>query len=425
VPGTASVAGATAQFTANQLGNNQIVTIGYYGQQQFGWRDKLFLTGALRADDNSAFGQNFKLAYYPSVSGSWVIGEEPWFPRTSVISSLRLRSAFGYSGQHPNFEQAQTFYNTISYHDVLQGELPGITIGGIGNANLKPERSHELEGGFDAGFFKDRISVNVTAYAKTTDQALIAVNLPPSIGGIQTGTTTAGTSTAFENIGEVTNRGVEIGITSTIFSARNLRLDFTANGSMNKNKLITLGPGIPPIPIGLASISGQFIQQQNPGYSLGSFFQQSYTYTDANHDGIIEPNEINLASTSTFKGNPFPEQLISLQPSLSFLRYFKLSTLFDFRGVSYTYNATAAFKCSLEAFANCRADYDPHTSLQNQAVVAADLDGSDAGFIENSSFWKWRELSLTASAPERLAALARVHAKSITIAGRNQRTWTK
>ena len=91
ISGTGSVGGATNQFAAAQVGNNEVVDIGYYAQQQFGWRDKVFLTAALRLDDNSSFGQAYVPSFYPSVSASWVIGEEPWFPKGAVVSSLRLR----------------------------------------------------------------------------------------------------------------------------------------------------------------------------------------------------------------------------------------------------------------------------------------------------------------------------------------------
>ncbi len=114
LPGTTGLGGLTTQFGAGGT-DQQLVTLGYYGQQQFAWRDKVFLTGSLRADNSSAFGHNLGYQYYPGVSGSWVIGEEPWFPKSDIVSSLRLRSAFGYSGQHPGFEQAQTFFNPVAY----------------------------------------------------------------------------------------------------------------------------------------------------------------------------------------------------------------------------------------------------------------------------------------------------------------------
>ena len=65
-------------------------TIGAYGQQQFGWRDRLYLTAALRVDNNSAFGEDFKWVTYPKVSLSWVASEEPFWRTNGVVTSMRL-----------------------------------------------------------------------------------------------------------------------------------------------------------------------------------------------------------------------------------------------------------------------------------------------------------------------------------------------
>jgi TonB-dependent starch-binding outer membrane protein SusC len=421
VPGTGSVAGATNQFSATQTGNNQVVDIGYYAQQQFGWRDKMFLTAALRLDDNSSFGQVYVPAFYPSVSGSWVIGEEPWFPKGAVLSSLRLRSAFGYSGQHPGFQQAETFYNSTTASLTGGAQVPGVTLGGIGNNGLKPERSAEVEGGFDVGFWHDRINLQMTGYSKSTTDALVAVNLAPSVGGFNQGPTTAGTSTRFENLGQVDNRGMEIGITANLIQARNTRLDLTINESYNQNRAITLGPGIAPIFFNSGLQNN--LQAIKAGIPLGSWYTPGYTYSDANHDGIIDPSEVTVASAATFQGNRDPAQLLSINPQLTILKYFKISTLFDRQSDFLDYNFSAAFRCV--DFENCQWDYDKHTTLQNQARVAAGQAGSDAAFLEDGSFWKWRELSVRASAPDAWVRRMRLSSLSFTVAGRNLRTWTK
>ncbi len=429
VPGTASLGGATDQFAAAQIGNNQVVDIGYYAQQQFGWRDKVFLTGALRIDDNSAFGQAYVPSFYPSVSASWVVGEEPWFPKGPVVSSLRLRSSFGVSGQHPGFQQAESFYNSITAN-IGGAENPAITLGSIGNGNLKPERSSEIEGGLDLGLWKDRLQFQITGYSKATSDALVAVNLAPSVGGIITGAT-AETSTRFQNIGQVNNRGIEMSLTANLINGRSTRLDITLNQSYNRNKVITLGPGVAPIQFNSVN-TGPNIQRIQAGFPLGAWFQPSYTYSDANHDGIIDPSEVTVAGCttagpcssvlSTFQGNRDPAQLFSINPQLTIFKYFKISTLFDNQSDYLALNFGAAFRCS--AFGNCQWDYDPHTSLKNQAVVAADVNGTDAGYLQTGTFWKWRELSVRASVPDAWLTHLKVTALSFTIAGRNLRTWT-
>jgi TonB-linked SusC/RagA family outer membrane protein len=420
-PGTASVGGTTNQFTAAQIGNNQVVDVGYYAQQQFAWRDKVFINGAVRLDDNSSFGQVYTPSYYPSVSASWVIGEEPWFPKGAILSSLRLRTAYGFSGQHPGFQQAQAFLNGIAANLRPFEEISGVTTGGFGNQNLKPERSGEFEGGFDIGFWHDRLNLQATGYSKATTDALVAVNLAPSVGGITVGTF-AGTATRFQNIGQVDNRGLELGLTANLINGRNTRLDVTVNDAYNRNKVITLGPNIAPIQFNSVN-NGPPPQRIQAGYSIGGWWQPSYSYSDLNHDGIIEPNEVNVASATTFQGNRDPAQQFSISPQLTILKYFKISTLFDNVMDVEDLNFTSAFRCS--AFSNCQWDYDPHTTLQHQAVIVADTKGTDNGYLEDGSFWKWRELSVRASAPDGWARRLRVSALSFTVAGRNLRTWSK
>ena len=87
--GTSSLAGTTSGFATTEQ-NSDIVTLGGFAQQKLAWRDKVFLSAAVRGDDDSNFGNNFKLVTYPSASLSWVIGEEPWFPQSGILSSLRL-----------------------------------------------------------------------------------------------------------------------------------------------------------------------------------------------------------------------------------------------------------------------------------------------------------------------------------------------
>src|SRR5438270_9785853 len=107
VTGTSGVAGVVFAGVGDSVAPQ--VTLGGYVEEQVGVRDRLFVTGALRADKNSAFGTNFSNIVYPKLSGSWVISEEPFFPRMGWLSSLRLRAAWGKAGRAPGTLDAQRF----------------------------------------------------------------------------------------------------------------------------------------------------------------------------------------------------------------------------------------------------------------------------------------------------------------------------
>src|SRR5688572_1454802 len=98
-PGATTITGAANRIADE--GTTESRTLGAYIEQHVALRDRLFLTGAVRSDRNSAFGAQFKTVYYPKLAASWVISDEPFFPQTSFLSQLRLRSAYGASGVQP------------------------------------------------------------------------------------------------------------------------------------------------------------------------------------------------------------------------------------------------------------------------------------------------------------------------------------
>ena len=428
--GTESLAGTNARFAVNEV-NQDVRTIGYYGREQFAWRDKVFLTGALRTDRNSAFGQNFGNILYPSVSASWVIGEESFFPKSlSTVSLLRLRTAYGVSGQRPGFRSADFFYNPVAV-TVGGVDVPGFTIGGPGNQNLRPEKSGEVEGGFDLGLFKDRLSVEYTHYQKKTTDALVQAILAPSLG--------LGDS-RFLNLGQVSNRGDELAVRANVLNTRPVKFDLASNFTYTKNVLDDLGRDpqgnpIPPIFQGFSST--QVIRN---GLPLGAYLQRPITsFSDLNGDGVISrvncPGqpvvaggpacEITVGDTAEYLGTPFPTREITVTPALTLFENFRITALFDHRGGHKLQNFTRAFRCANGGFQNC-ADAADRTlsSFKDQANILGALMGTQGGFIEDATFTKLREVALTVTVPTRFASQLRAGAASLTLAGRNLKTWT-
>ena len=426
--GTGSLQGTTSQFAVDE-DFFDIITVGAYVQQQFAWRDRLFLTGSVRGDDNSAFGQDFGFIYYPSVSLSWVVGEEPFFPQSQWLSTLRLRAAYGESGQRPGFRQADNFFTPTTMR-LNNADVPAITVGGTGNAELAAEKSGEFEFGFDAGLFSDRVNLEVTYYDRTTKDALIAVPLASSVGF---------SPTRFDNLGEVRNSGINALINATVLNRENARLDLTFSAATNKNELIDLGEDIDPIVFGL----GGDTQRHQPGYPLGGFWQQPIlSFTDLNGDGIISrvncPNygaiqspqrpggaacEIVLGDTGVYMGGITPQTELSFTSSLTLFRWLRVAGLLDYKGGFKQFNSTREFRCG--TFFNCQEVQDPTAgTLEEQAAAIAAMMGSAAGYIEDASYWKLRELSVTLTAPTRWASRVGASGLSLTLAGRNLKTWT-
>ncbi|GAC1648655.1 MAG: SusC/RagA family TonB-linked outer membrane protein [Gemmatimonadaceae bacterium] len=419
--GTGSLSGASARFSVGET-NTDNKTLGGYIQQQLAWRDRLFVTGALRTDNNSAFGQNFGFIKYPAASISWVVSDEPYFPKIDVLSSLRLRTAYGESGQRPNFRDAITFFNAQTVN-VGGSDVPGIVVGGTGDPGLRPERSVEHEAGLEAGFFNQRLGFEVTYYYKKTRDLLIAFPLPPSLGV---------TATEFKNLGSARNLGWEYLATAKLVDSDPYKLDLRISASTNENRLLSLGflpNGQPVAPI----VFG--VQQHRVGYPLGGYWQQPILGYQDNGNHVVSrvncpgqtqiaggpPCGIQLGDTNVFLGGSLPTRLWAFEPNLQLFSWFRVRALIDHKGGYKQFNFTGRFRCS---FRNCREASDKNTPLVAQAANIAQLLNSDAGYVEDGTFTKLREVAVTLVAPSSLAASLRAAGASLTVAGRNLKTWT-
>src|SRR5439155_23318734 len=170
---------------------------GLYAQEQLAYKTRLFLTGAVRGDGNSAFGAKFYAVVYPKFSFSRVLSEEPFLAKSKLFSQLKLRGAWGRAGLAPDvFSAIQTYSAEVG--PAGQG---GVSPQNIGNLDLKPEVGQETEVGFDAGLFNQRMGIEFTFYNKNIKDAVVSVPNKPSRGfpGV-----------TFVNLGKTRNRRIEL-----------------------------------------------------------------------------------------------------------------------------------------------------------------------------------------------------------------------
>ena len=225
------------------------------------YADRFFLTGGLRYDGNSAFGSNFSGVYYPKIGASWLLSDERFFPKINAINSFRVRATYGSSGVQP--ARSTRFGTPDRQRQHRRREQSGVTLGALGNANLKPEYSGEFEGGFDVTRVPNRTSLELTYYNKKTKDALISAPLAPSLGGA--------ISTLLENIGSTRNQGLELTLNQKVIDNNQFGFDVQLTGSTNKNRILTLGQGITPIFTGNRST-----QYNAPGYPLFGLWGKTY-----------------------------------------------------------------------------------------------------------------------------------------------------
>ena len=390
---------------------------GVYGNQQFGINDRLFLTAAIRGDQNSAFGENIGFVVYPAFSASWVLAEEPWFPKPNFLSTLRLRSAYGESGQRPGRLDAVRTYDAVAV--ALGNETTsGFIINRLGNPDLSAEISREWEFGGDLGLFDDRVALELTRYTKTTEDALVLRPIAPSVGG---------PTSQYFNLGEVHNDGWEGALRVEPLRTERVGVNLGMRFHRTENELVSFGEEIPDIVIGL--------QRHVEGYPIGGYWAPDYTFEDANGDGLIQTSEVardcelqdNVDACTSFQGSPFPTRELSFTGEVSLLGMFRISTLFDHKGGHKLFNWTNRIRTTQGLPNNSEWAHVPGAiTLEEQAAIQAfRLGYGSAGFTEDADFWKWREMSVSFTTPQRwLDRVGVGNAVTFTVAGRNLATWS-
>ena len=408
-------------------------TLGFYAQEQVSLRDRLFLTAAVRGDDNSAFGENFSWITYPKVAASWVINEEPWF-KLPFVSAFKLRAAYGHTGQQP-----ATFSALRTYAAVGSGEGSGaVTPSTLGNPDLKAERAKELEGGFDASFLNDRFGLEVTGYQKTTEDAIVAATVAPSSGF---------PGTRLTNLGQIRNRGIELLLRGNLVETERFSLAGNFNFARNTNEVLDVGaaPGTPRDEqfIGTGNIRHQV------GYAVGGYWDRrvvsaefSNPVTGATRNEMCADGKGGTTPCFDAAGNIIAPRVYygrsdsptegSFSATATFLRRVRLFTLIDFKRGNLQFDNNHRVRC--QAFRICVANLSPTDDELEQfgqtrapATLMAQYNSNNTlrdVFYQDASYAKLREISASYIVPEQFARRAGFSGATLTISGRNLKTWT-
>ena len=198
-PGIPTVSSAAA-FIARE-DRIRTVNAGFFFQNLFALRNRYFLTLGVRFDGHSAFGSNLGLEAYPKGQVSYVISDEDFFPLS--MGEMKLRAAFGWSGRAPD-----AFASLRTWDAVAVDFEPGFRPDNVGNPDVGPERTREIEFGVDWAFLDQRLSAEFTYYEQKTTDALFNVRQIPSEGGF---------SSQIANVGSIRNRGIELNLNADVY----------------------------------------------------------------------------------------------------------------------------------------------------------------------------------------------------------------
>ena len=404
-PGLSSVSAAGFRTGFDNLVENN--TVGVYVQQQMGWQDRLFVTAAIRADDNSAFGEDFDLVYYPKVSGSWVVKDAS--DDSGFLNSFRLRAAYGESGQQPDaFDALRSFTTRAS--PTGQATLRPLS---PGNSQLGPERGVEIEAGFDATMFNDRLSIDLTYYDQTTKDAIVGRNVAPSSGF---------TSQQFVNIGEINNRGLELGVMARAIEMPSFAWDMNLNLTTNRNRIVDLGLD------GFLQLGWTTRHQE--GYPVGSLFAPEVIFaefvpgTDQINretmrcdDGQGQPVACD-PDAWLYQGHPDPNVEVSFGSSFQIGERLTVDALVQGKIGQTKYDLQGWWRYA--AFQQTRLNHYPQEYDINEVAEAQfGASGEFALWVNEASFVRFRELSMTYTMPDQWVQRVGSSRGSLTLAARN------
>jgi len=379
-------------------------SIGFYVQQQAAWRDRLFLTGAVRVDNNSAFGSKLDHVFYPKASLSYVISEEPFF-HLPAVDQLRLRFAWGQAGNSPGpFDAIRSFTTSVVTGPTTTSSA--LRYASVGNPNLRPERGSEIELGFESSLIGGRLGLEATYYNKTTRDALLQVAVPPSTGF-------AGTQ--LQNLGKISNTGFEVVLNATPMRRTPLTIETTLSLATNHNKLVSFGDARAPI------IFGDYapVQRYQEGFPLAAYWAQRVQYDvngnlvkNAAGQPIIDP-------VSVYMGPSVPTKEVAFSSDFIVFERLRLHSLFDYKGGHYMFNVKDWRRDRAQlSWATVNPQANPDEVLARMFAAENWYD------IQKADFLKLRDLSLSYDLPAAFVGRFADRA-TLMLAGHNLRIWTK
>jgi len=234
----------------------------YFFRFDYNFDERYMLEFTIRRDGSSRFGPGHKWATFPAVSAGWNVTNEPWFRdgRPDWINQLKIRASWGRNGNENigNFRYASLMDTGQEYYFGLgaapYGEMySGASPAALANPTIRWEESEQIDVGFDARLFSDRLSFGYDFYNKRTKGMLMDKPIPAYVGQ----------GAPMSNLGDMRNWGHEFEI-SWQHQVGDFHYSISANASLLRNRLINLG-----------NESGEAVYQSNGASGIGDYVKGS------------------------------------------------------------------------------------------------------------------------------------------------------
>ena len=431
--------------------------------------DRFLFTGSIRADGTSRFLGNNKWAYFPSAAVAWQLNNEEFVKNIKAISNAKFRVSYGATGNNGvgNFaaHPALSFANSDGTYTV--NNFPSYTFGGadskglmyssLGNAALKWESTKQTDIGLELGFLKQRLTLEVDVYRKTTDDLLLNAPMSPS----------SGYNRVFKNIGKVQNQGLEVTIGATPIQTKDFTWTSSFNIAFNRNKLL----GLTDNQLNMLTAQGWGDDWKNiPGYVAklnepiaqfyGLIYAGTYKYEDFDLLGGVYTLKDNVPSNGgsranvkpgdvkyndldgdlqiteadkTVIGNPNPVHIGGFSNNFSY-KGFDLGIFMQWSYGNDIINANrimfeSSYKYGYNQYATYADRWSPENPTSDMPGVAAGRGSSLKAYstrtIEDGSFLRLKTVSLGYTLPSGWLQKSRVFKTGrVYVAAQNLYTWT-
>lgn len=276
----------------------QVNRMSAFGRVSYVFKDRYYLTANMRTDISSNFQIGSRTGYFPSLSAAWRISDETFMKSLDVINNLKLRASAGSSGNDRISAYGSLASLTPDYYASNGSPLLGMAPYSSSNKNLKWETTYQYDLGIDLALFDNRVTLVSDVYYKDTRDMLCNIRIPSQTGF----------SSQWQNIGRLSNKGIEVSLTTRNIENKNFSWKSTINFDMNRNEVISLG-GAQFLPVtvdgGLLTNVARVIVGQPIGTGYGYVFNGNYqltdfTWKDKTSGADIDPSTITSTNISQY-----------------------------------------------------------------------------------------------------------------------------
>ncbi|WAC14925.1 SusC/RagA family TonB-linked outer membrane protein [Dyadobacter pollutisoli] len=403
------------------------VLFSYLARANYAFKSRYLFTASMRADGSSRFGANNKWGYFPSAAFGWRVIDEPFAQNLRTISDLKLRLSYGVTG-NTALSPYQTLFtlspiNTVYNDQLYVGQL---TTAQLTNPNLKWESTAQFNAGLDLAILRNRFSLTFDYYLKNTRDLLATVPLQQSTGYTST----------IQNIGQIRNRGIELGLNANIINSKSVKWDLNLNITRNRSEVLKLAGGSDVFGTALQQPLSVAVNLIRVGQPIGVFY--GYLEDGLNEKGAIKYKDLNADNVLTLAdktiiGDPNPDFLYNFGSNMSY-KDFSLNMFWLGKQGGDIFNANLTNQASSmyfgenqirDVYNNHWVAASPDPAAKYPKISASTSFKESNRFIEDGSFLRLKSIQLAYNIPANRLNIKWVRSAQLYVSGQNLVTFTK